>query len=181
MAGEWGLPPVPPYKSRRREAKMEINTKDVTLVAIFAALYAVLGVVFAPIGFLALQFRIAGIIRPAVAKKPILIVGYTIGVFITNLFSPFTGFLELVFMPLMSLVAGLAGYYAAKFFGKSYMVAGAVIAVIIPISVSWMLNQLFELPIVATLPGLIVSEQIVNGLGSILFMAVASRYRWYEG
>ncbi|MDP7206984.1 MAG: QueT transporter family protein, partial [Candidatus Bathyarchaeota archaeon] len=118
---------------------MEINTKDVTLVAIFAALYAVLGVVFAPIGFLALQFRIAGIIRPAVAKKPILIVGYTIGVFITNLFSPFTGFLELVFMPLMSLVAGLAGYYAAKFFGKSYMVAGAVIAVIIPISVSWML------------------------------------------
>jgi uncharacterized membrane protein len=181
VAGEWDLPPVPPYKSRRREAKMEINTRDVTLVAIFAALYAVLGVVFAPIGFLALQFRIAGIIRPAVAKKPILIVGYTIGVFITNLFSPFTGFLELVFMPLMSLVAGLAGYYAAKFFGKSYMVAGAVIAVIIPISVSWMLNQLFELPIVATLPGLLVSEQIVNGLGSILFMAVDSRYRWYEG
>ncbi|MDP7207242.1 MAG: hypothetical protein QGH14_01485, partial [Candidatus Bathyarchaeota archaeon] len=63
----------------------------------------------------------------------------------------------------------------------SYVVAGAVIAVIIPISVSWMLNQLLELPMVVTLPGLLLSEQIVNGLGSILFMAVASRYRWYEG
>jgi uncharacterized membrane protein len=159
---------------------MEINTKDVTLTAIFAALYATLGVVFAPISFLALQFRVAGVIRPAVAKKPILAIGYCIGVVITNLFSPFAGFLELVFMPLMSLVAGLAGYYAAKFFGKSYVVAGAVIAVIIPISVSWMLNQLFELPFLVTLPGLLVSEQVVNALGSIVFRAVDSRYRWYE-
>jgi uncharacterized membrane protein len=115
-----------------------------------------------------------------VAKKPILAIGYCIGVVITNLFSPFAGFLELVFMPLMSLVAGLAGYYAAKFFGKSYVVAGAVIAVIIPISVSWMLNQLFELPFLVTLPGLLVSEQVVNALGSIVFRAVDSRYRWYE-
>ncbi len=160
---------------------MEINTKDVTLTAIFAALYAALGVAFAPIGFLALQFRIAGVIRPAVAKKPILVVGYAIGVVITNFFSPFAGFLELVFMPFMSLVAGLAGYYAAKSFGKSYVVAGAVIAVIIPISVSWMLNQILGLPIAVTLPGLLVSEQIVNALGSIIFRAVDSRYRWYEG
>jgi uncharacterized membrane protein len=159
---------------------MEINTKDVALTAIFAALYVGLGIVFAPISFLALQFRIAGVIRPAMAKKPLLVVGYAIGVVITNFFSPFAGFLELVFMPLMSIVAGLAGYYAAKSFGKSYVVAGAVIAVIIPISVSWMLNQLLELPMVVTLPGLLLSEQIVNALGSIVFRAVDTRYRWYE-
>ncbi len=160
---------------------MELNTKDVTLTAIFAALYVALGMVFAPISFLALQFWIAGVIRPAIAKKPLLVVGYAIGVVITNFFSPFAGFLELVFMPLMSIVAGLAGYYAAKSFGKSYVVAGAVIAIIIPISVSWMLNQLFGLPIAVTLPGLLVSEQIVNALGSFIFRAVDSRYRWYEG
>ena len=159
---------------------MKINTKDVALTAIFAALYIGLGRVFAPISFLALQFRIAGVIRPAMAKKPLLVVGYAIGVVITNFFSPFAGFLELVFMPLMSIVAGLAGYYAAKSFGKSYVVAGAVIAVIIPISVSWMLNQLLELPMVVTLPGLLLSEQIVNALGSIVFRAVDTRYRWYE-
>ena len=160
---------------------MEINTKDVALTAIFAALYVGLGIVFAPISFLALQFRIAGVIRPAIAKKPLLVVGYAIGVVITNFFSPFAGLLELVFMPLMSIVAGLAGYYAAKSFGKSYVVAGAVIAVIIPISVSWMLNQILELPIAVTLPGLLLSEQIVNVLGSFIFRAVDSRYRWYEG
>jgi uncharacterized membrane protein len=159
---------------------MELNTKNVTLTAIFAALYVALGMVFAPISFLALQFRIAGVIRPAIAKKPLLIVGYAIGVVITNFFSPFAGFLELVFMPLMSIVAGLAGYFAAKSFGKSYVVAGAVIAVIIPISVSWMLNQILELPIAVTLPGLLLSEQIVNALGSIVFRAVDTRYRWYE-
>jgi hypothetical protein len=60
------------------------------------------------------------------------------------------------------------------------VVAGAVIAVIIPISVSWMLNQLFGHPIAVTLPGLLVSEQIVNALGSIVFRAVDMRYRWYE-
>lgn len=159
---------------------MELNTKDVALTAIFAALYAALGMVFAPISFLAMQFRIAGVIRPAVAKKPILALGYGIGVVVVNFFSPYAGFLELVFMPLMSIVAGLVGYYAARRFGRSYIVAGAVIAVIIPISVSWMLNQLLGLPVAVTLPGLLVSEQIVNALGSVTFRAVDSRYRWYE-
>jgi len=159
---------------------MELTTKDVALTAIFAALYAALGIVFAPIGFLALQFRVAGVIRPAVAKKPVLALGYGIGVVVVNLFSPFAGFLELVFMPLMSVAAGLAGYYAAKRLGGSYFVAGAVIAVIIPISVSWMLNQLLGLPMAVTLPGLLVSEQIVNALGSLVFRAADSRYRWYE-
>ena len=160
--------------------EMDLKTRDVTLVAVFAALYAALVAAFAPLSFFALQFRVAGVIRPAVAKKPILAVGYAIGVVVANLFSPFAGFHELVFMPVMSLVAGLAGYYAARGFGRSYFVAGAVIAVIIPISVSWMLEQLFGLPVVATLPGLLVSEQAVNVLGAFLFRAVDLRFRWYE-
>ena len=159
---------------------MEIDTRDITLVAVFAALYAALVAAFAPISFFALQFRFAGVIRPAVAKKPILSVGYALGVVIGNLFSPFAGFHELVFMPGMSLIAGLAGYYTAKAFDGSYFVAGVVIASIIPLSVSWMLNQLFGLPIVATLPGIFVSEQVVNVLGSVIFRAIDTRYRWYE-
>ena len=83
-------------------------------------------------------------------------------------------------MPLMSLIAGLAGYYAAKVFDRSYILAGATIAVIIPLSVSWMLNQLFSLPISATLPGLFISEQGVNLLGAFIFKAVDTRFRWYE-
>jgi len=159
---------------------LEITSKDLTLTAIFAALYAAMVAVFAPISFYALQFRIAGITRPAIAKKPILAIGYAIGVVVANLFSPFVGFHELIFMPIMSLIAGLMGYYAARAFNRSYFVAGAVIAIIIPLSVSWMLNQLFGLPIIATLPGIFVSEQIVNILGASLFKALERRYRWYE-
>ena len=159
---------------------MKLQTRDITLVAVYAALYTAMVMVFTPLSFYALQFRIAGVIRPAIAKKPLLAVGYAIGVAIANLFSPFAGIHELVFMPLMSLIAGLAGYYAAKAFDRSYIVAGATIAIIIPLSVSWMLNQLFSLPIAATLPGLFISEQGVNLLGAFIFKAVDTRFRWYD-
>ena len=159
---------------------MEIRTRDISLVAIFSALYVTLVIVFAPFSFYAIQFRIAGVIRPGIARKQVLSVGYAIGVLVANFFSPFAGFHELLFMPLMSLIAGILGYYLAKPFKNNYFVAGIVIAVIIPISVSWMLNQLFGLPIVATLPGLIISEQIINGIGSVLFKLIESRYEWWN-
>ena len=97
-----------------------------------------------------------------------------------NLFSPFAGIYEILFMPVMSLLAGAAGYYVAKRFNGSYYVCGAVIAVIIPLSVAWMLMQLFNLPMLVTLPGLLVSEQVINVLGATVFKAVESRYRWWE-
>jgi uncharacterized membrane protein len=159
---------------------LEIRTRDISLVAIFSALYVALVIVFAPFSFYAIQFRIAGVIRPGIAKKQILAVGYGIGVLVANFFSPFAGFHELLFMPLMSFIAGMLGYYAAKPFENNYFVTGVVIAVVIPLSVSWMLNQLFGLPILATLPGLVISEQIINGIGSVLFRLVESRYEWWN-
>ena len=84
-------------------------------------------------------------------------------------------------MPVMSLIAGLVGFEAAKRFnGKLLRVCGAVVAIIIPISVSWMLGQLFNLPYIATLPGLIISEQIINALGATVFKQIESRYKWWE-
>ena len=105
---------------------MKMNTKDLTLVTIFAALYAALVYVFAPISFMALQFRIAGVLRPAIAKKWILAFGYAIGVVVGNLFSPFAGPWDLLFMPVMSLLAGLLGYVVSKRFGNKYFVCGFV-------------------------------------------------------
>jgi uncharacterized membrane protein len=157
-----------------------VKTRDLTLLTVYAALYAAMVVVFAPLSFYALQFRVAGALRPGIAKKAELAVGYAAGAAVANLFSPFAGVYEILFMPLMSLLAGLAGYYAAKRFNGSYYVCGAVIALIIPVSVAWMLNQLFQLPMLATLPGLLVSEQAVNLLGATAFKAVESRVRWWE-
>lgn len=158
---------------------MKIESKDLSLVAIFAALYAVLVYLFSPISFLALQFRIAGAIRPAIARKWILSIGYAIGVVVGNLFSPFIGSFELIFMPIMSLLAGLLGYIVARKFNGNYFVTGIVIATVIALSVSWMLNELFALPMLATFFPLLVSEQIVCFLGASIFKLIEKRFKWW--
>jgi len=159
---------------------MRIKSRDLSLMAIFAALYAALVWVFAPISFYALQFRIAGLVRPAIAKKRILAVGYAIGVVVGNLFSPFTGIHELIFMPVMSLIAGVLGHELARLFRNSYLVSGMVIATVISISVSWMLNQIFKIPVIATLPSIFISEQIVCIIGSVIFKVIEARYEWWS-
>jgi uncharacterized membrane protein len=158
---------------------VKINSKDISLIAIFSSLYALLVYLFAPISFYALQFRIAGVLRPGIAKKRLLSVGYAIGVIIGNFFSPFAGPYELVFMPIMSFLAGVLGYQIAKKFNNSYFIAGFVIATIISISVSWMLNQLFGLPMLATLPYLFISEQTVCLIGATLFRLIEMRFKWW--
>jgi len=158
---------------------LRISSRDLSLVAVFAALYAVLVYLFAPVSFYALQFRVAGVLRPGIARKWMLAVGYAIGVVVGNILSPFAGLHELVFMPIMSFLAGMLGYLAAKPFKNSYFIAGAVIATIIPISVSWMLSQLFSLPIFATLPYMFLSEQIVCFIGASLFKLIETRFKWW--
>lgn len=182
MAGEWCLPPVPPKIKPgvgRQKINLKTNTKDVAITAVFAALYAALVYVFTPISFLALQFRVAGILRPAIARKWTLSIGYAAGVAIGNFFSPF-GAYDLLFMPAMSLAAGVVGYLAAKPFKNNYFVTGAVIATIIPVSVSWMLNQILSLPILATLPYLFISEQTICLLGATLFTLIEKRFKWWQ-
>lgn len=159
---------------------MKVNSKDLSLIAVFASVYAVLVYLFAPISYYALQFRIAGVIRPAIAKKWILAIGYAIGVVIGNMLSPFSGAYELIFMPFMSLVAGVTGYIVARRFNGNYFVAGAAIAMVISLSVSWMLTQLFELPMVATFPYLLISEQAVCFFGAWLFKLVDLRFKWWD-
>jgi uncharacterized membrane protein len=174
------LPPVPPQrKPGRREAKQLKKTKDIALVTIFAALYAALVYLFAPISFYALQFRVAGVLRPGIARKWVLAIGYAVGVVVGNIFSPF-GTYDLLFMPFMSLLAGLLGYLAAKPFKQNYFVAGAVIATIIPISVSWMLSQLFGDPMLATLPLLLLAEQVICIIGATMFKLIETRFKWWQ-
>jgi uncharacterized membrane protein len=171
-----------PFRFRNPEVKEEKNmkTKDLSLITIFAALYAMLVVFFQPFSFYALQFRVAGVLRPSIAKKRELAVAYALGTVVANVFSPFAGVYELVFMPVMSLLSGLLGYEVAKKFNDSYYICGVVIGIIIPLSVAWMLNQLFNIDFIVSLPGLIVSEQTINLIGSTIFKLIEQRYIWWE-
>jgi uncharacterized membrane protein len=159
--------------------KINITVKDLALTIVFASLYAVLVYINLPLSFGALQFRIAGVLRPAIGKKWILAIGYALGVVIANIFSPF-GVYDLIFMPVVSLLAGLAGYLAAKRFDGNYFITGAVIATIIPVALSWMLNNLFGFPLLETFVYLLISEQIVCFIGALIFRAIETRFKWWK-
>lgn len=166
-------------KSKRGLA-IRVTSRDLALSAAYASLYAIMVYVFSPISFYALQFRIAGILRPGIARKWILAIGYAVGVAIGNLFSPFFGALELGFMPFMAFLAGILGYLAAKPFKNSYFVTGAVIAAIIAPSLSLMFHLLFNLSILISLPYLLISEQTVSFIGAYAFKMIEKRFKWWS-
>jgi len=153
-----------------------VNKKDLVLVPVFAALYAVLVWVFQPISFMALQFRVAEALKPAVAKKWVLMFAFAIGNFLGNLVSPFAGIYELAFMPLMNVVGGLLAWKLSR---GNYFVAGAVYSLIIALSVSYMLSQLFNIPFLILIFPLIATELIAMTLGATIFKTIEKRFKWY--
>ncbi|MCW4022102.1 MAG: QueT transporter family protein [archaeon] len=157
-----------------------MNAKDLALTIIFAALYAALVVAFTPIAFGVAQFRIAGALRPAIAKKWILSLGYGLGVLVGNFFSPFAGPWDLLFMPLMSVIAGLAGFLVAKRFKQNYFVSGTVTAVIIAFSLSFMFEQLAISPFLVALPMLLVTDLAACIIGAVVFMLIDKRFKWWN-
>ncbi len=157
--------------------RLNIITKDLALTAVYAALYAALVFVAMPFSFGVAQFRIAGMLRPAIAKKWILAFGYATGVLVANFFSPYAGPWDLLFMPLMSLFAGFAGFLAAKPFKGNLFISGAVTAAIIAASLSVMFEQFGMGPVVVTLPYLLVAEQTLCLVGAFIFTLIGRRYR----
>ncbi|MGD2066546.1 MAG: QueT transporter family protein [Candidatus Bathyarchaeota archaeon] len=157
-----------------------MSTKDLALTIIFTALYPALVIAFAPISFGVAQFRIAGALRPAIAKKWILSLAYGLGVLIGNFFSPFPGLWDLVFMPIMSIVAGLAGFLVAKRFKQNYFVSGAVTAIIIAFSLSFMFEQLGISPFLVALPMLLVTELAACIIGAVVFTLIDKRFIWWQ-
>lgn len=159
---------------------MKIKTKDLALTIIYAALYAALVVALSPISFGVAQFRIAGALRPAIAKKWILAFGYGLGVLVGNFFSPFAGPWDLVFMPIMSIIAGLVGYLVAKQVRYNYFVSGTITALIIALSLSFMFEQLGISPFIVALPMLLVTELAACFIGAAVFTLIDKRFKWWQ-
>ena len=183
-------------KSRSREVEQKItgtlrreeqyflrkyfDTRALSQIAVFAALYTVLVWLLPGLSFAAVQFRIAEGLKPAIAKRWTLAFAFALGNFLGNLISPFAGIYELGFMPLMNVVGGLLAYGIARAFKRNYLIAGLVYAAVISLSVSWMLHVLFNIPLEALVPLLIASEEAVMIIGAVLFYLVDRRWKWYQ-
>ena len=90
------------------------------------ALYVVLSIT--PISYGPVQFRIGEALKPLAVKYPVVIPAFGIGTVIINLFSPFAGPLELVFMPLVDVSGGVICLLAVSA-GLPYLPSFASVAV----------------------------------------------------
>src|SRR5687767_15831469 len=92
----------------------------VAIAGVVGALYVVLSLAVAPIAFGPIQFRIGEALKPLVIQYPVVIPAFGIGTVIINLFSPFAGPLELIFMPLVDVTGGVLCYLVARRIGTTF-------------------------------------------------------------
>ena len=97
-----------------------MKTREVVLVAVVAALYAVMTIAIAPLSYGPIQFRVSEVLKVLVLFDPWLSLGIGIGTFFANMASPFVGPWELVWMPLTDVAGGLLAWALYRACGKRW-------------------------------------------------------------
>lgn len=138
-----------------------MKPKDLAEIGIIAGLYATITILFAPLAYGPLQFRVSEIMKPLALNGRKYIAGLTVGLLVANLYSPQAGPWELVFMPVMCWLGGELAYLLRC---KPYL-AVTVYSAVISASVALMLNVVVGAPFFATLLWVFVSEIILMSLG----------------
>ena len=144
---------------------LKIRTKDLAVIAIYAALYAALVVVLGGISYGPIQVRIADSL---VAAVPLLglagVLGHTLGVFIGNIFSS-AGPIDLL-NTIPSFAMSFVVYYIYKRTKNDYTVIGTCIAysAVLGTTVGWMLSYLYGLPLLLTIAYVAIGNVIASVL-----------------
>jgi uncharacterized membrane protein len=164
--------------------RLKIRTKNLAVIAIYAALYAALVVVLGGYSYGPIQVRIADSLVDAV---PLLglpgVLGHTLGVFIGNIFST-AGPIDLL-NTIPSFAMSFVVYYVYKRTKNDYTVIGTCIAysVVLGVTVGWMLSYLYSLPLLPTIAYVAIGNVIASVLiGWPLFKALKKTgvfQRWF--
>ncbi len=162
----------------------KIRTKDLAVIAIYAALYAALVVVLGAFSYGPIQVRVAD---SMVAAVPLLgipgVLGHTLGVFIGNIFSS-AGLIDLL-NTIPSFAMSFVVYYVYKRTQNDYTVIATCIAysTVIGTTVGWMLSYLYGLPLLLTIAYVTIGNIIASVLiGWPLFKALKKTgifQRWF--
>ena len=146
--------------------------RRVAVAGVVGALYVVLSLAVAPFAFGPVQFRIGEALKPLVIRYPLTIPAFGVGTVIINLFSPFAGVLELVFMPLVDVTGGLLCWFVARRIGDAYgtYVASFVYAIYTAAGVAVVLNVVAGLPYLVAFASVAVSEVILLLAGNALLV-----------
>ena len=148
---------------------------SIVLVVIFAALYAAITVVFAPISYLSLQIRISEVL---IALIPIYgwpaLFGLTLGTFMANTVSPL-GFIDLLVGTLATFFGGLPLLYLRRHGRGAIIIGFFSYAVIVSFMVALELAWLFASPVELMFIQVLLGELIAAGIGSTLVYGVLRR------
>jgi uncharacterized membrane protein len=151
LAGEWFSYPFRQRKIKpgsREKMQLKLQTKEVALIAIYAALYAVLVVEIPGLSYGPLNLRVADAMIGAVPLLGIAgVLGHALGVFVGNIPSPF-GFIDLL-NTIPSFVMAFVVYYAYKRTRNDYSVLATSVAysAVLGTTVGWMLSAPFNIPL----------------------------------
>ena len=144
---------------------MNLKSKDIALIAVYAALYAALVVVLGPFSYGPVQIRIADTMLAAVPLLGIAgVLGHTLGVFTANIFST-VGVIDLL-NTIPSFVMAFVVYYVYRKTRNDYTVLATSLAysVVIGMTVGWMLSAVYQLDLLITIVYVIVGNIIATVL-----------------
>jgi len=89
------------------------GARDIAYAGIIAALYAILTISLAPLSYGVYQIRVAEALTILPFVYPIAIIGLYVGCLVANIFGG-NGLLDIIFGPLLTLLAGYLTYLASK-------------------------------------------------------------------
>jgi uncharacterized membrane protein len=146
---------------------MKLNTRKLTIVIVFAALYAVGVIALAPISFGAFQVRIADALLPLsmIFGLPGAI-GFAIGCAVSNIYSPF-GLIDVVGGAAANLIACCLAWYIGRGKHVTFRFIGTVAETLtVSIIVGGYLYLLFGVPLEAGFLGILAGSIVaINVLG----------------
>ncbi len=137
---------------------------------IFAALYATMTIVFAPISYLIFQSRVSEIL---IAFIPFygwpVVLGLTMGTLLSNVISPL-GLIDL-FVGTFATFLGCLPIYALKRYPRYQILGFVAYTLIVSVLVSFELSLVLSLPFILVFPELLIGESLSAVLGaSILYL-----------
>ncbi len=146
---------------------MRTNTKKISIVTIFAALYAVAVIFLAPISFYVYQVRVADALLPLSMIFGIpSAVGFGLGAIVSNLYGGL-GIIDIVGGTAANIIACSLAWYIAKSRGIIHRFLGTIIeTLVITAIVGGYLSVIFDIPLEFGLLGVLIGSIIaVNIIG----------------
>ena len=153
-----------------------MDSKQIALISIFAALYAI-GVVFlAPFSFLPIQIRIADALLPLsiVFGMPVVI-GLSLGTVVANIFGGL-GFIDIIGGTVANFIATFVAWKMCGSNKVPFIVGIGCQIVIVSMIVGVYISYLFELPLIVGITDLFIGTFLAVGiLGSLLVVIIKNR------